>query len=106
MLFSSIPFLYYFLPAVILVYFLAPRQLKNTVLLVFSLAFYAWGEPRYVLLMMVTIGVFYGCGLAIAKASKTHWKKCWLWVSKMPEWMSLAMFTEPSPVIPSCPPSA
>ena len=81
MLFSSIPFLYYFLPAVILVYFLAPRQLKNTVLLLFSLAFYAWGEPRYVLLMMVTIAVFYGCGLAIAKASKPLWKKCWLWMS-------------------------
>ena len=41
MLFSSIPFLYYFLPAVMLCYFLSPRGLKNTVLLVFSLVFYA-----------------------------------------------------------------
>ena len=45
MLFSSIPFLYCFLPAVVLVYFLVPRSLKNTVLLLFSLLFYGWGEP-------------------------------------------------------------
>ena len=81
MLFSSVPFLYYFLPAVILCYFLVPRQLKNTVLLLFSLAFYAWGEPRYVLLMVVTIAAFYSCGLAIGKANSNGWKKCWLWVS-------------------------
>ena len=81
MLFSSIPFLYYFLPAVILCYFLAPRQLKNTVLLLFSLGFYAWGEPRYVLLMVMTIAAFYGCGLAIGKAQSNGWRKCWLWVS-------------------------
>ena len=81
MLFSSIPFLYYFLPAVILCYFLAPWQLKNTVLLLFSLGFYAWGEPRYVLLMVVTIAAFYGCGMAIGKANAQSWKKCWLWAS-------------------------
>ncbi len=81
MLFSSIPFLYYFLPAVIGVYFLVPRALKNTVLLLFSLAFYAWGEPRYVFLMIATIGLFYGCGLAIGKAEQLKWKKVWLTVS-------------------------
>ena len=81
MLFSSIPFLYYFLPAVILVYFLTPRVLKNTVLLLFSLAFYAWGEPKYVFLMIATILAFYACGLAIGKAQHKGWKKCWLWLS-------------------------
>ena len=81
MLFSSVPFLYYFLPAVTLCYFLAPRQLKNAVLLVFSLGFYAWGEPRYVLLMVATIAIFYSCGLAIGKANSRRWKKCWLWLS-------------------------
>ena len=65
MLFSSIPFLYYFLPAVLIVYFLVPKALKNTVLLVFSLVFYAWGEPKYVVLMIASILLFYGCGLAI-----------------------------------------
>jgi len=81
MLFSSIPFLYYFLPTVILTYFLVPRKLKNAVLLLFSLGFYAWGEPKYVLLMLITIAAFYGCGLAIGIAKEHRWKKCWLWVS-------------------------
>ena len=55
MLFSSLTFLYYFLPAVLLCYFLAPKGWRNAVLLVFSLIFYAWGEPKYVFLMMFTI---------------------------------------------------
>ena len=45
MVFSSLLFLFYFLPAVLVVYFLVPRRFKNVVLLVFSLAFYGWGEP-------------------------------------------------------------
>ena len=81
MLFSSIPFLYCFLPAVVLVYFLVPRSFKNAVLLLFSLGFYAWGEPKYVLLMIATIALFYLCGLAIGKAKEAKWKKTWLWVS-------------------------
>ena len=81
MLFSGIPFLYCFLPAVVLVYFLVPRNLKNAVLLLFSLLFYAWGEPKYVFLMIATISVFYGCGLAIGKASTQGWKKFWLILS-------------------------
>ena len=67
MLFSSIPFLYYFLPAVILFYFIAPKALKNSVLLIFSLAFYAWGEPKYVFLMLATVGVNYILGILIEK---------------------------------------
>ena len=81
MLFSSIPFLYCFLPAVVLVYFLVPRNLKNTVLLMFSLLFYGWGEPKYVFLMMTTIAAFYLCGLAIGKAKAQSWQKTWLTVS-------------------------
>jgi len=67
MLFSSIPFLYYFLPLVLLCYFAVPKALKNIVLLLFSLAFYAWGEPMYVFLMMATIAVNYILGLLIEK---------------------------------------
>ena len=67
MLFSSIPFLYYFLPLVLLFYFAVPKVLKNTVLLLFSLAFYAWGEPMYVFLMIATVGVNYLLGLLIEK---------------------------------------
>ena len=55
MLFSSIPFLYYFLPAVLIVYFAVPKTLKNAVLLLSSLIFYGWGEPKYVILMITTI---------------------------------------------------
>ena len=81
MLFSSIPFLYYFLPAVLLIYFLVPRKLKNAVLLLSSLFFYGWGEPKYLALMALTIGTFYGCGLAIEKALSRNGKKLWLTVS-------------------------
>ena len=81
MLFSSIPFLYYFLPAVLIAYFLVPRCLKNAVLLLFSLVFYAWGEPKLVFLMIFTIALFYGCGLAIGKCEQPKWKKLWLVVS-------------------------
>ncbi|MBR2421400.1 MAG: MBOAT family protein [Oscillospiraceae bacterium] len=81
MLFSSIPFLYCFLPAVVLVYFLVPRNVKNAVLLLFSLLFYGWGEPKYVFLMVATIAVFYSCGLAIGKAKTKPWKKTWLILS-------------------------
>lgn len=65
MLFSSITFLFYFLPACILLYFLAPSKLKNTVLLLFSLFFYAWGGVKYALLMVVAIIVGYIAGLLI-----------------------------------------
>ena len=60
MLFSSITFLYYFLPATLAVYFCVPKKLRNTVLLCASLLFYAWGEPIYVLLMAVAILMGYG----------------------------------------------
>ena len=81
MLFSSIPFLFYFLPVVLILYFLVPQKLKNAVLLVFSLVFYAWGEPKYIFLMAATIGLFYGCGLAIGKSRTKALKKLWLTVS-------------------------
>jgi len=81
MLFSSIPFLYYFLPMVLAVYFLAPRKAKNTVLLVSSLIFYGWGEPKLLFLMVFTIVLFYFCGLAIGARPSARWKKGWLLVS-------------------------
>lgn len=68
MLFSSLTFLYGFLPAVLTLYFLAPGAWKNGVLLLASLLFYAWGEPKYVLLMIGSILLFYLCGLAMGRA--------------------------------------
>ena len=81
MLFSSIPFLYYFLPAVLTAYFLVPRNLKNAVLLLSSLVFYGWGEPKLLFLMMFTILLFWFCGLAIGRAGEKKQKKFWLLVS-------------------------
>ena len=81
MIFSSIPFLYYFLPTVLLVYFLMPKQGKNAVLLLASLVFYGWGEPKLLGLMVFTIAVFYLCGLAIGAAATPGRKKFWLAVS-------------------------
>jgi len=92
MLFSSIPFLFYFLPAVLTLYFLVPRNFKNAVLLLFSLVFYAWGEPKYVFLMIATICLFYGCGIAIGKSQTKQMKKIWLIVSVVTSLTLLAIF--------------
>ena len=67
MLFSSIAFLYYFLPCMLIVYFLVPNKFRNLVLLLASLIFYAWGEPKYVILMAISIGIGYVSGLFIEK---------------------------------------
>ena len=92
MLFSGIPFLFYFLPIVLLLYFLVPGKLKNTVLLLSSLVFYGWGEPKYVFLMIATILLFYLCGLAIGKANTRRWKKMWLILSVVVSLGLLAIF--------------
>ena len=67
MLFSSIPFLYYFLPCVLLLYAIAPRKLKNSVLLFSSLFFYGWGEPKYLILMLISITQGYIFGRLVEK---------------------------------------
>ena len=67
MLFSSISFLYFFIPAIILLYFIAPKKLKNAVLLLFSLFFYAWGGVKYALLMVLAIALGYVFGLLIER---------------------------------------
>lgn len=66
MLFSSITFLFMFLPIVLAVYYIVPYKVKNIVLLLASLFFYAWGEPVYVILMVLSIIFNYFCGRDIA----------------------------------------
>lgn len=78
MLFSSIPFLYYFLAGVLLLYFMVPDKLKNMVLLLSSLFFYAWGEVRYVVLMILAIVMGYVFGLLIAKSRSQKQRKVFL----------------------------
>ena len=67
MIFSSIFFLFVFLPITLLLYFLVPWKLKNAVLLIVSLIFYAWGEPVYVFLMLFSIVFNYISGIEIHK---------------------------------------
>ena len=67
MLFSSITFLYYFLPCVLFLYFLAPKRIKNAILLITSLVFYAWGEPKYVFLMLISILLGFVGGMFIER---------------------------------------
>lgn len=65
MIFSSIFFIFAFLPIVLIVYYLTPFKLKNFVLLIASLIFYAWGEPVYVVLMIFSILINYVSGLEL-----------------------------------------
>ena len=67
MVFSSVVFLYFFLPSVLLVYFLFPRKLRNLTLLLFSLLFYGWSEPRWILLMLFSSALDYTCSNIIEK---------------------------------------
>ena len=67
MIFSSITFLFYFLPISLLVYYISPLKAKNLILLLFSLIFYAWGEPKYIFLMLFSSVVDYSIARIIDK---------------------------------------
>jgi alginate O-acetyltransferase complex protein AlgI len=67
MVFSSLFFLFVFLPLVLLVYYTAPRRYRNFILFIASLIFYAWGEPIYILLMFLSIIINYTLGLLITR---------------------------------------
>lgn len=67
MLFTSISFLYYFLPALIIIYFITPKKYKNIILLIASLLFYFYGEPKYVFLMIAEIVIAYTGAILIDK---------------------------------------
>lgn len=62
MVFSSIPFLFFFLPLCLILYYAVPYKAKNYILLAFSLVFYAWGEPVYIVLMLFASAVDYTNG--------------------------------------------
>lgn len=70
MVFSSIRFLFFFLPLLLIIYFLTPKKFKNTILLIFSLIFYYFGEKNYTLLLMLSCLINYGFGLLISKNKK------------------------------------
>ena len=81
MVFSSLTFLFVFLPLVLIVYFIVPQKFKNFVLFVFSLIFYAWGEPIYVSLMIFSTVLDYTCGRAVERYRGTGKAKAALLVS-------------------------
>ena len=67
MVFSSIFFLFYFLPTILLIYYIVPRKFKNTVLFIASLIFYGWGEPIYITIMIFSTVVDYTHGILIER---------------------------------------
>ena len=67
MVFSSIVFLYIFLPIMLFIYFIVPNKLKNAVMIIASLIFFAWGEIRYIFIMLLLAVMDYMCGQKINK---------------------------------------
>jgi hypothetical protein len=84
--------LYYFLAAVLLIYFIVPFKVKNLVLLLASLFFYFYGEPVYTLLMLATILSSYIHGLLIDRFRGTVWAKVFLWSSVVTSLGALGFF--------------
>ncbi len=75
MLFSSLLFIFIFFPIFLLLYYIVPFKFKNYILLIFSLIFYAWGEPKYILLLLFVTLLNYVSGLIINKNSDKKIKK-------------------------------
>lgn len=79
MVFSSIEFLCFFLPLLLVVYFVVPKRfrgVRNMILLLFSLFFYAFGGPKFLLLMLISVGIDYFCGLFACPAFDRRIRKC------------------------------
>ncbi|NIK78887.1 alginate O-acetyltransferase complex protein AlgI [Paenibacillus castaneae] len=83
MVFSSLLFLFLFLPAVLLVYFLSPWRVKNFVLFVSSLIFYAWGEPVYIAIMLLSTITDYSFGLLLSSPKLSSVQRKWIVVSSI-----------------------
>lgn len=75
MVFSSLLFLFRFLPAILLAYYVVPHRFRNFVLLLFSLGFYAWGEPVYIILMLVSILISYTGGILVERFKQVEKEK-------------------------------
>ena len=67
MVFTSISFIYYFLPLLLICYFVVPKKFRNIILLMFSVLFYFYGEPKYIILMVIEVFISYVVGLLIDK---------------------------------------
>ena len=72
MLFSSMTFVFIFLPIVLLLYLVTKKELHNPILLIASIIFYAWGEPKYLAIMLLTILVNYFGAIIVEKYRNKH----------------------------------
>ena len=95
MVFSSIVFLFYFLPIVLILYFVLPDKYKNSLLFISSIYFYAWGEPVYVWLIIISTIVDFACGKGIGRSrekNRLNLAKMWLLFSIMANLGLLSFF--------------
>lgn len=70
MVFSSISFIYYFLPCVLIAYFIVPKKFRNFILFISSMVFYMYGEPKFILIMLLDILIAYFSGILMEKYNK------------------------------------
>ena len=75
MVFSSAVFLFAFLPLTLAGYYFLPRKCRNVFLTAASLLFYAWGEPKFVLIMILSILMNYGFGLLVARREEASYQR-------------------------------
>ena len=80
MVFSSLTFLFAYLPVVMLVYFISPLKYRNFILLLVSLFFYGWGEPIYIFIMIASIVVNWIFAFPINKYRDTNKDKAKIWL--------------------------
>ena len=92
MLFSSITFIYFFLPIVLAIYFLLPIRYRNGWLLAASFLFYAWGEPNYLVIMLLTIFINYFAAILVSKQKTKATKFIVLWLSIIVDLSMLGYF--------------
>jgi len=78
MVFSSLLFLFLFLPGVLVLYYCSPRRMRNLILFLTSLIFYAWGEPVYIIIMLVSTLTDYSFGLLLDRRNLTPMKRKWI----------------------------
>lgn len=78
MLFSSLLFLFVFLPIVLALYYISPWRIKNLILFVSSLVFYAWGEPVYIVIMLLSTFTDYGFGLLLSRPKLRAIQRKWI----------------------------
>ena len=83
MVFSSLNFLLIFLTIVLLLHSVLPFKYKNIVLLAASIIFYAWGEPVYVILMILSIGFNYMSGLVLGELEDPHLRSASLYLQSL-----------------------